>query len=100
MGKIYVSCKYGDKTKKLKFIVTGHSTSTIIGSPDAVNLGCVKFCNNPTSVKNCVPQKRKLPTLKVFKGFCTLKCTKSNFFNIKILFKFGICAYTHLKSKN
>ena len=28
MGKIYVSCKYGDNTKKLKFIVTGHSTST------------------------------------------------------------------------
>ena len=39
MGKMYVSCKYIDNTNKLKFIVTGHSTSTIIGSPDAVKLG-------------------------------------------------------------
>ena len=72
MGKIYVSCKYGDNTKKLKFIVTGHSTSTIIGSPDAVNLGCVKFCSNPTSVKDCV---KKVSISK--KGELTLPLGKS-----------------------
>ena len=67
-----MSCKYGDNTKKLKFIVTGHSTSTIIGSPDAVNLGCVKFCNNPTSVKDCV---KKVSISK--KGELTLPLGKS-----------------------
>ena len=35
------------------------------------------------------------------RGFCTLKCPNSIFFNIKIFFKFKfeICAYTQLKSQ-